>query len=88
MVSDTLKEEGNINIEFTDNGQGISPEELDRIFDPFFTTKDPGKGTGLGLSVTLRIVEDAGGKIKVKSQKGKGSAVMIVLPVSQNIEHM
>lgn len=85
-AEDALKSEDNINIEFTDNGRGISPEELDRIFDPFFTTKDPGKGTGLGLSVSLRIIEDAGGTIKIKSKKGDGTTVMITLPVSERIE--
>ena len=73
----------NLYIECIDNGQGISPEELDRIFDPFFTTKEPGKGTGLGLSVSLRIVEDVGGKIKVKSEKGKGTTVTITLPLHE-----
>lgn len=75
------KKGDNLYIECINNGQGISPEELDRIFDPFFTTKEPGKGTGLGLSVSLRIVEDAGGKIKVKSEKGKGTTVTITLPL-------
>ncbi len=79
--SDVSKKGDTIHIECIDNGQGISLEELDRIFDPFFTTKEPGKGTGLGLSVSLRIVEDAGGKIKVKSEKGKGTTVAITLPL-------
>lgn len=79
--SNVSKKGDTIHIECIDNGQGISPEELDRIFDPFFTTKEPGKGTGLGLSVSLRIVEDAGGKITVKSEKGKGTTVAITLPL-------
>ena len=79
--SDVSKKGDTIHIECIDNGQGISPEELDRIFDPFFTTKEPGKGTGLGLSVSLRIVEDAGGKITVKSEKGKGTTVAITMPL-------
>jgi len=62
-----------IYIEFIDNGPGIPAEDLTRIFDPFYTTKEPGKGTGLGLSVSLRIIEDIGGDIKVKSEPGKGN---------------
>ncbi len=73
-----------VQVEFTDNGSGIPPEDLTRIFDPFHTTKDPGKGTGLGLSVSLRIVEDMGGAIKVKSTQGKGTTMTVILPVREN----
>jgi len=70
-----------IHIEFIDNGSGIPAEDLTRIFDPFYTTKEPGKGTGLGLSVSLRIIEDIGGDIKVKSEVGKGTKIIIILPL-------
>jgi len=70
-----------IYIEFVDNGPGIPAEELTRIFDPFYTTKEPGKGTGLGLSVSLRIIEDIGGDIKVKSEVGKGTKIIVILPL-------
>jgi len=70
-----------IHIEFIDNGPGIPAEDLTRIFDPFYTTKEPGKGTGLGLSVSLRIIEDIGGDIKVKSEVGKGTKIIIILPL-------
>jgi two-component system NtrC family sensor kinase len=84
VLSETQPEKrGNgkaVSIEFSDNGSGISAEDANRIFDPFYTTKDPGKGTGLGLSVSLRIVEDMGGDIKVKSEKGKGTTMTVILP--------
>ena len=70
-----------IHINFIDNGPGIPAEELTRIFDPFYTTKEPGKGTGLGLSVSLRIIEDIGGDIKVKSEVGKGTKITVILPL-------
>jgi len=70
-----------VHIHFTDNGPGIPNEDIHRIFDPFYTTKEPGKGTGLGLSVSLRIVEDMGGDIKVKSEQGKGTTITVVLPL-------
>ncbi|MBL8210767.1 MAG: hypothetical protein JNK87_08655 [Bryobacterales bacterium] len=50
-------------IQVQDEGEGISPQNLDRIFDPFFTTKDG--GTGLGLSVVHQIVTQHGGTVKV-----------------------
>ena len=72
-----------IHIEFIDNGSGIPVEDLTRIFDPFYSTKEPGKGTGLGLSVSLRIIEDIGGDIKVKSEPGKGTKIIIILPIHE-----
>jgi two-component system NtrC family sensor kinase len=62
-----------------DNGRGIAPEHLGNIFRPFFTTK--GQGTGLGLSLAHRIVEDHGGRISVTSQPGKGTEIVIELPL-------
>lgn len=66
-------------IAVTDNGPGISRDDLRRIFDPFFTTR--ARGTGLGLSITRRLVEAGGGEIVVKSKKGRGTTVEIHLPV-------
>ena len=71
----------NLHIEFIDNGPGIPTENLTKIFDPFFTTKEPGEGTGLGLSVSLRIIEDMGGDIQAKSELGKGTKIIVILPV-------
>lgn len=65
-----------------DHGAGIAAEDLPRIFDPFFTTKDVGEGTGLGLSVTYGIVEDHGGAIHVRSERGRGSRFVVELPLS------
>lgn len=65
-------------IEISDTGGGISPENLKSLFDPFFTTKV--KGTGMGLPITLRIIEDHKGSIKVKSEVGKGTSFLITLP--------
>jgi signal transduction histidine kinase len=64
----------------TDEGEGISRENLLRIFEPFFTTKGVGQGTGLGLSVAYGIVSEHGGWIDVESQVGSGSRFTIHLP--------
>jgi signal transduction histidine kinase len=70
-----------LRILFSDNGPGISEEDLQNIFDPFFTTKDPGKGTGLGLSVSFMIVESLHGKMTGISDVGKGTTLIISLPL-------
>ena len=65
-------------IRILDSGMGIDAEHLEHIFDPFFTTKPA--GTGLGLAIAYRIIEDHNGTIDVKSERGKGTAVVIRLP--------
>jgi signal transduction histidine kinase len=75
---------GAIMIVFTDSGEGISPENLDRIFSPFFTTRQ--QGTGLGLSITQRIVEQHKGELSVESTPGKGATFTITLPLPKNEE--
>jgi signal transduction histidine kinase len=71
LVELSIYEEGEwINFCVSDNGPGISPEDLKHLFDPFFTTKEIGKGTGLGLSISKRIAESHGGNILVTSDKG------------------
>ncbi|MBW1701822.1 MAG: cache domain-containing protein [Deltaproteobacteria bacterium] len=65
---------------FSDTGNGIPPDQLDRVFEPFFTTKEIGQGTGLGLSISYGIIQSHGGTIKVSSQVGRGSTFTVVLP--------
>lgn len=67
-----------------DNGQGMSPENIENLFEPFYTTKETGIGTGLGLSITHRIVVDHNGTIDPQSEgPGKGSTFLIRLPRRQ-----
>ncbi len=74
---------GEVFVEISDNGCGISDEDLPRIFTPFFTTKGVGDGTGLGLSITLGIVHDHGGRLQVESVVGRGTSVRVILPVER-----
>jgi PAS domain S-box-containing protein len=75
--------EGREGVEFTvsDNGPGISAENLDRIFEPFFTTKAD-VGTGLGLWVVKEIAERHSGAVRVLSRNaaGNGAAFSVFLP--------
>ena len=68
-----------IQIDITDNGEGISEEDLQKIFDPFFTTKE--KGTGLGLSACYGIIKAHDGELKYTSKKGEGTTATITLPL-------
>jgi two-component system sensor histidine kinase PhcS len=63
-----------------DNGEGISPEILPKIFDPFFTSKDVGEGMGLGLSICYRIMQQHGGSIEVRSERGVYSEFTLRFP--------
>lgn len=74
--------EGKVEIFVTDNGTGISPEDLKKVFRPFFTTKPVGKGTGLGLSVCYGIVDRMGGVMTVQSEKGVGTTFIVTLPAA------
>jgi two-component system, NtrC family, sensor kinase len=69
-----------LEVEVRDTGVGIAPEHLSRIFDPFFTTKE--KGTGLGLSVVYGVIERHGGKLAIQSELGKGTTMLIRLPIA------
>lgn len=62
-------------VKITDNGCGISPENLKAIFDPFFTTKH--NGTGLGLSIVHRILETYDAWLNIESELNKGTTVTL-----------
>ena len=74
-----LNDNNRILIAVSDTGAGIDEDKLDKIFDPFYTTKKA--GTGLGLSICYGIVESHKGEIEIKSQRGKGTTVLIQLPL-------
>jgi two-component system NtrC family sensor kinase len=75
-----------LEISITDTGIGIPEESKKKIFDPFFTTKKVGDGTGLGLSICEKIVRDHSGRLEVKSEVGKGSTFLVLLPVHEGKE--
>jgi len=74
------EETGSAEVCFTDNGLGISDENIKRVLEPFFTTKEVGKSTGLGLSISYGIIENHKGSINIESQEGETTSVIITLP--------
>ena len=73
-------------IQLTDNGPGISGDNIEQIFKPFFTNK--GEGTGLGLSIALGIVEEHGGQITVSSVPYRETIFTVSWPLSGRAESM
>lgn len=76
---------GKVQISIQDSGSGMSTDVIDKIFEPFFTTKDVGKGTGLGLSISYGIIQNHGGDIQVKSEKGIGTEFIMTIPLLQKV---
>jgi signal transduction histidine kinase len=72
-----------LEVVFDDTGHGIPQADLARIFDPFFTTKP--EGTGLGLAITYRIIENHHGSIRVLSQMGRGTTIVVTLPLEGTV---
>jgi PAS domain S-box-containing protein len=69
-------------LEVRDEGVGIPPEHLARLCDPFFTTKRESGGTGLGLAITSSLVRGHGGRLTFSSEPGRGTRVVVRLPLS------
>ena len=67
-----------LEIQVSDTGAGIRPEDLAHIFEPYFTTRP--NGTGLGLAIAHNIIEAMGGEIAVQSAPGAGTTFTIKLP--------
>ena len=86
-ITSGIKDEKHIFFSIRDNGIGLKENELDKIFDPFYTTKDPGEGTGLGLWVSLGIVENHNGQIKVNSIPNKETNFTVILPTEVKYEN-
>lgn len=79
LTVESMTEDEYIKIDFTDTGEGMTPEILQNLFTPFFTTKVD--GTGVGLAVSQKIIDDHNGFIKIKSVPKEGTTFSISLPI-------
>jgi len=80
VVIQSQRQERGVRLRVTDNGPGMTPQQLAHVFDPFFTTRQQVGGTGLGLSVVHGIVAAHGGRIHVDSAPQQGTTFTIDLP--------
>jgi PAS domain S-box-containing protein len=78
--------DGRAVLEVSDNGAGISEQDVQHIFEPFFTTKATEAGTGLGLAISRDIAAKLGGEIIVESALGRGTTLRVLLPASHTAE--
>jgi signal transduction histidine kinase len=75
----TFKKEKKCFVQISDNGKGMTKNEIDRLFEPYFTTK--ANGNGLGLANSQNIVLSHRGSISGRSEEGKGTTFTITLPM-------
>ena len=81
---DEVREGDYVVLTVSDNGLGISEEDLKKIFEPFYTKKAMGRsGTGLGLSVVWGTVKDHNGYINIESIENKGTTFTLYFPVTR-----
>jgi signal transduction histidine kinase len=85
IVFNAHREADDILFEISDNGAGMDSETQQKIFALFFSSKGA-EGTGLGLFVTQKIVEQHGGRIKVRSVIGHGSVFRVSIPQRASAE--
>jgi len=81
LVKTSNPDQDTIKLEISDNGIGISAEDIPHIFEPFFSTKQQARGIGLGLPIVHGIIQSHNGKIQVKSEPGQGTTISITLPL-------
>ncbi len=80
IIISSIQLQNEAEIDFLDNGVGMSEEVAKKIGEPFFTTK--AKGMGVGFSICKRIVEAHKGRIEVASTPGKGTKIMVFVPLN------
>ncbi|PFN24431.1 sporulation sensor histidine kinase KinB [Bacillus cereus] len=79
-----IQKDETIVIRVKDSGVGMTKEQLARLGQPYYSLKE--KGTGLGLMVTFSILQAHNGTLDYKSESGKGTEAIIILPAVRNKE--
>ncbi|MGP1507779.1 MAG: two-component system sensor histidine kinase NtrB [Sphaerochaeta sp.] len=77
----TFMDSDMVKLSVSDNGCGMTEDQMSKIFEPYFTTKS--SGTGLGLTVLFKIMKQHGGDVHVRSVYGEGTELTLQIPVPQ-----
>lgn len=80
---------GDFQLDVSDRGVGMTPEQLDRVFEKFYrvdTSDSSSAGLGLGMALVQQIVVEHGGKIRIESTPGIGTRVSVTLPLSRGVD--
>lgn len=88
FIKTTNPDPEHIKLEITDNGVGITPEDMTHIFEPFFSAKQKVSGIGLGLAIVHGIIQSHKGKIEIVSSPGKGTTLSIILPLVKELREI
>jgi signal transduction histidine kinase len=78
------RSESQVDVAVSDNGRGMTPEQISSAFDFNFTKKAGRVRLRLGLATTKRAVEDAGGSLTLESRPGRGTDARVVLPLASS----
>ena len=81
LLLTTRRLDGSVEVRIRDNGNGMPEDVIEKIFNPFFTTKPTDQGTGLGLAISSDIVREHGGLIRVTSEPGEYTEMLIEIPL-------
>jgi two-component system sensor histidine kinase PilS (NtrC family) len=79
LTVSTTVEDSTYRIHFSDSGRGMSEADQQRLFQPFRTNFPA--GTGLGMAISYRIIQEHSGRIDVDSSEGRGSTIVVTLPI-------
>jgi len=72
-----------VRITITDYGSGIEQDRIEKVFDPFYSSKPKGEGTGLGLSISHGLIQDNKGYLRITSECGVSTSLLVDLPISE-----
>jgi len=78
LTLSTSLDDDRVRLSVKDTGRGIPPEIQDKVFNPFFSTRE--RAPGLGLAMTKKVVEDTGGSVRLASEVGIGTQIVLLLP--------
>jgi signal transduction histidine kinase/CheY-like chemotaxis protein len=87
--AELLRAQGLLRVEISDTGVGIDPDEMSCLFEPFYRsplTAGMAEGSGLGLAVVRSLVDLMGGSIRVQSQVGQGTSVIVEVPITEGAD--